>query len=204
MKKTILVLTSLTLVIVVAVIACNSGKGPAANNVGISEMPVALSQDSLERRGKYLVTIMACNDCHSPRIMTPNGPGFDSARLLSGHPANLQLPPVDKTNAQGYALFSLSGTAMIGPWGTSFAANLTSDATGIGSWTEEQFFRAIREGKYKGLEQARTLLPPMPWEGYGKASDEDLHAIFAYLKSTPPVENRVPPPIPPGQLGKLN
>lgn len=188
----------------IAFIACNSGKGTSANREGIAEIAGPVSNDSLIKRGQYLVSIMGCNDCHSPMIMTPQGPGIDSARMLSGHPASLQLPPIDKNSTRGWALFSLSGTAMAGPWGVSFAGNLTSDATGIGSWTEAQFFKAIREGKYKGLDNARTLLPPMPWQGYAKASDDDLKAIFAYLKSTPPVENRVPPPISPDQLGKLD
>ena len=74
----------------------------------------------------------------------------------------------------------------------SFSANLTSDPTGIGNWTEEQFFRAIREGKSKGLAESRPLMPPMPWQQYRNLKDEDLRAIFAFLKSTKPVENRVP------------
>lgn len=204
MKKISIILASLTLVITAAVLACNSSTKPSTRIEGIAEMPAPPSQDSLVKRGAYLVGIMGCNDCHTPMIMTPAGPGIDSARMLSGHPSALALPPIDRTLADNYALFSLSGTAMVGPWGTSFAANITSDATGIGSWTEEQFFRAIRQGKYKGLENGRSLLPPMPWPAYARASDEDLRAVFAYLKSTPPVENRVPPPLPPQTLGKLD
>jgi len=54
------------------------------------------------------------------------------------------------------------------------------------------------------MDNTRPLLPPMPWPGFAKASDEDLKAIFAYLKSTPPVENRVPAPVAPDKLAKLN
>lgn len=68
----------------------------------------------------------------------------------------------------------------------SFAANITSHETGIGNWTEEQFIRALREGKYKGLPNGRLLLPPMPWPYYGQLNDEALRAIFAFLKSTKP------------------
>ena len=77
----------------------------------------------------------------------------------------------------------------------SFAVNLTSYATGIGKWKEENFLRAIRDGKFKGLENGRSLLPPMPWFVYKNMTDEDLKAIFAYLKSTKPVVNAVPAPM---------
>ena len=103
--------------------------------------------------------------------------------------------PVDN---DGWALMSMDLTAAVGPWGTSFAANLTSDATGIGNWTEEQFERALRHGLYKGLEGSRPLLPPMPWQNLVNMKPEDMKAVFAYLKSTKPVENVVPAPIPPG------
>ena len=88
------------------------------------------------------------------------------------------------------------------PWkpGDTFAANITSHETGIGNWTEEQFRKAFTEGKSKGLEGTRPILPPMPWANYINIVDEDLKAIFAYLKSTNPVENAVPNPIPPGEL----
>jgi len=118
-------------------------------------------------------------------------------RILSGHPADEALPPYDTTTAKSYVLFSGGFTASVGPWGTSFAANLTPDATGTGTWTEAQFINAIRNGKYKGLDGSRELLPPMPWPSYRNFSDDDLKAIFAYLKTIKPVENVVPAPIPP-------
>jgi hypothetical protein len=95
---------------------------------------------------------------------------------------------------KGFTMFSPDFTAAIGVWGASFAGNLTSDATGIGNWTEANFLRAIRHGKLKGLENSRPLLPPMPWQVYANMKDEDLKAIFAYLKTTKPVENVVPGP----------
>ncbi len=150
----------------------------------------------LIKRGRYLVTIGACHDCHSPKIMTPQGPEPDPLRLLSGHPANEKLLP-PATNASDWTLFSPGLTAFIGPWGTSFAANLTPDDTGTGSWSFEQFKTAIRKGKYKGLEGSRDLLPPMPWQMYRNFTDDDLLAVFTYLQSLPPVENLVPAPIPP-------
>ena len=56
---------------------------------------------------------------------------------------------------------------------------------------------AIRNGKYKGLENSRPLLPPMPWDMYRNFSDDELKAVFAYLKSTKPIRNIVPAPKPP-------
>jgi hypothetical protein len=130
-------------------------------------------------------------------MMTDKGPVLDPDKLLSGHPANEVLLPYDNEILKSYALFSMGLTAAIGPWGTSFSANITSDETGIGTWTEEQFMTAIRKGKFKGQEGGRELLPPMPWMFYKNFPDEDLKAIFAYLKTVKPVENVVPAPLPP-------
>jgi hypothetical protein len=130
--------------------------------------------------------------------MTDKGPVMDYSRALSGHPANLPAPEVNRKEIEQKGLMvTQTLTAWVGPWGVSYAANLTSDATGIGNWTEKQFVRAIREGKYKGLENSRNLLPPMPWDMYRNMTDEELSAIFAYLKSTKPIKNVVPAPKPP-------
>lgn len=164
------------------------------------ENKVVANSADLVKRGEYLVTIGGCNDCHSPKIMTDRGPAPDPKRLLSGHPAGEALPviPDKKMVTPGqWTLFSPSLTAAVGPWGTSFAANLTPDDTGIGNWTEAQFFKAIREGKSKGLDGTRPMLPPMPWFNFAKMTDDDLRAVFAYLQSLPPVNNAVPNPLPP-------
>ena len=153
---------------------------------------------SAEVWGEHLVTIAACHDCHTPKIMTPHGPDLDSSRLLSGHPANLPDPDVDRKDMETKGLTATGDlTAWVGPWGISYTANLTSDPTGIGTWSESQFMLAIREGKFKGLPASRTLLPPMPWPVYKNMTDDELKAIFAYLKSTKPIKNVVPPPKPP-------
>jgi hypothetical protein len=87
-------------------------------------------------------------------------------------------------------------TEWAGPWGVSFAANLTPDeVTGIGAWTPEVFIKAMRTGKHMG--SGRPILPPMPWPGIGKMSDDDLRAIFAYLHTLKPVNNQVPLPVAP-------
>jgi hypothetical protein len=122
--------------------------------------------------------------------------------LLSGHPANDAVPKAIPT--QDWVLFSNDLTAFVGPWGVSFSANLTPDDTGIGNWTLDQFKRAIRKGLYKGLDGSRPLLPPMPWQMYKTFSDEDLEAVFTYLKSLKPVSNNVPAPISPKDLAKMN
>jgi hypothetical protein len=155
---------------------------------------------SLVEQGKHIVMMIGqCNDCHTPKFLTPKGPVLDTTRLLSGHPANDKLPDVppgvigpDKWGALGSNDF----TAWYGPWGTSFTANLTPDiATGLGSWTEEMFIKTMRTGKHMG--EGRDLLPPMPWYNLKPLSDQELKAIFAFLHSLKPIENAVPDPISP-------
>jgi hypothetical protein len=92
-------------------------------------------------------------------------------------------------------------TAFVGPWGISFARNLTPDtATGLGSWTEAMFIKTIRDGKHQG--EGRPLLPPMPWPMYRNMTDDDLKAVFAYLRSVKPIANAVPEPVPAEKLGQ--
>ncbi len=157
---------------------------------------VAANPRPLVERGKYLVTIMSCNDCHSPKKFGPQGPQPDPDRLLSGHPSDLLLPKVDTTRIGPWVWFNDQNTAFVGPWGASFAANLTPDPTGTGTWSEGQFRKAMREGKYKGLDKGRPLLPPMPWPSYTQLTDADLKAIFAYLRTVKPIRNIPPPPRP--------
>jgi hypothetical protein len=148
-------------------------------------------------RGKYLVSLGGCNDCHSPKIFTPQGPIPDTTRLLSGFPASTQLPELPKGvlgPTQWGAVTTNDLTAWYGPWGVSFAANLTPDRkTGIGDWPETMFIQVLRTGKFMGA--SRDILPPMPWQELAKMSDDDLKAMFAYLKSLPPIENKVPAPL---------
>ena len=157
-----------------------------------------LTGESSIDRGGYLVTVGGCNDCHSPKLYTAQGPVPDTTRLLSGHPADEMLPPAqadllgpDKWVVATNKHFS----AWTGPWGTSFAANLTPDATGLQAWTKDMFIQALRTGKHMG--QGRPILPPMPWPNFAEMTDEDLSAVFDYLQSIKPVRNPVPQPIPP-------
>jgi mono/diheme cytochrome c family protein len=164
--------------------------------------PVALAQAAKSgrtplHRGEYLSILGGCNDCHSPKLMTPNGPALDPEKILSGHPATEQLPAVPSgVLGPGHwmAMTNDSLTAWVGPWGTSFAANLTPDAeTGMGRWTLRQFIQTMRTGKHLGF--GRPVLPPMPT--LAALTDADLKALFSYLKSLKPVRNLVPAPVPP-------
>lgn len=161
----------------------------------------ASSKEALIARGKYLTDVGACNDCHSPKVMTAHGPEPDTTRLFSGHPEGEPLAPVVLT--KDWVLFNNTLTAFVGPWGVSYAANLTPDDTGIKHWKFEQFVTAIRKGKSKGLESNRPLLPPMPWQMYRNMSDEDLQAVFAYLQSLPAIKNLVPAPVSPDKVAAL-
>lgn len=160
-----------------------------------------LTGDELIKRGEYLVTAMGCHDCHSPKKPGPNGLELIPELMLSGFQENYP-PMVTDTSLMnhGYGIFNPDLTAAAGPWGVSYAANLTPDVTGIGTWSKEQFKKALTEGKFKGLDGSRMLLPPMPWFNFTKLTDEDVDAIFAYLKSIPPVRNVVPAPIPPNEI----
>jgi hypothetical protein len=148
-------------------------------------------------RGQYLVTIMGCNDCHTPWRATPRGPEPDMTRMLSGHPQELAVttPPA---LGDGPWVWAATGTntAFSGPWGISFTANLTPDPdTGLGKWTADTFITALRTGRHEG--QGRPILPPMPYPMIRRATDEDLQAIFSFLQSIPPIRNRVPLPLEP-------
>jgi hypothetical protein len=166
-----------------------------------------LTQAELVARGQYLVTIGGCNDCHSPKIFGPGGFHFDSTRLLSGHPAADPLPPIDLKALQpgNWMLFGPDLTTTVGPWGISYAANLTPDsATGLGAWDEASFISAMRTGKHMGQETGRPILPPMPWAEIAKMTDEDLKATFAFLRSLKPISNRVPGPVPPNEVAAMS
>ena len=178
-------------------VACQQAPPPAAEEPPPPD-PAAVAAAQVER-GKYLVTIAACHDCHTPKTMTDKGPAPDMSRELSGHPADAKLAEIPKGvlgPGKWEAMFNDHLTAWAGPWGVSFTRNLTPHpATGLGSWTEEMFIKTIRNGKQQG--EGRDLLPPMPWQMYAQMTDEDLKAVWAYLRSLPPIDNAVPDPIAP-------
>lgn len=164
-----------------------------------------LSEKEFQQRGEYLVNSIGCMDCHSPKKMGEKGPEVIAELHLSGYPSSRKLPKIDTTNLKnGWMLMNDDLTAAVGPWGISFASNITSDDTGIGNWSLEQFKIAITKGKFKGLENGRSLLPPMPWQNFANLTNEDLKAIYTYLQSTNPVENVVPNPIPASEIANLD
>lgn len=170
-----------------------------AETVKISE---TTEIEDLVARGNYLIATTGCTDCHTPKKMTDHGPVPDEERFLMGHPADEPIPAINKDEiAPGkWLLFSSGLTAAVGPWGVSFAANITPDETGIGTWKFENFKASLKHGKYKGMENGRMLLPPMPWENFSKFTNEDLQAMFEYLKTIKPIKNIVPNPIPPTEI----
>ena len=174
--KTMLLLAAAALPVAGLVLAAGPAKDSRADKVA---------------RGKYLVNYGGCNDCHTPLKMTDKGPAPDLARLLSGHPGEMKLPPPDLKPGPWFAA-TAGMTAWAGPWGISYAANLTPDkVTGLGERSEETFIRAIRTGKHQGQANGRDILPPMPWQNLSGLTDEDLKAIFAYLRTLKPVKNEV-------------
>lgn len=164
----------------------------AARPKAVARAAEANAAEALVQRGRYLVNAIACTDCHTPLTMGPNGPEPDAQRLLSGHPQDfVDTYEVRIPETPGFWMWAPTNTAFVGGWGTSYAINLTPDEnTGIGIWTEDIFVNTLRTGKHWGT--SRPILPPMPWQAFSTLSDEDLRAIYAYLRTIPPIHNRVP------------
>lgn len=178
-----------------AVTANNTSQAANYDSSGANEYRGFKSQVAW---GAHLVQIGGCNDCHTPKKMTQMGQVPDTSLLLSGHPSKMPAPDVNRKEMESKGLAVTNDlTAWVGPWGISYAANLTPDGTGIGNWEYAQFERAIREGKFMGSENGRQVLPPMPWQELGNMTDGELKAVFAYLKSIKPVHNLVPDAQPP-------
>jgi hypothetical protein len=113
--------------------------------------------------------------------------------MLSGHPEKAPAADFDsKEAAKKGLIITQTFTSWTGPWGVTYAVNLTSDSTGIGNWKEEQFIKCLHEKKWMGLDNTRPLMPPMSMMPATEMSNDELKAIFAYLKSTPAVKNVAP------------
>lgn len=140
-----------------------------ANKPATESRPAAAAPTPTER-GKYLVMVAGCVDCHTPGTLF-GSPDFN--RNLSG-----------------------SELGWNGPWGTTYARNLTPDPeTGLGRYKAEEIVAAIKGGKRL---DGTPMLPPMPWQNYAGMTDDDLNAIAAYLLSLPPVKHAVPDRVAPG------
>jgi mono/diheme cytochrome c family protein len=128
--------------------------------------------DNQLARGKYLVSVIPCTDCHTPGTFLGKP---DTARYLGGSDVGFEIPGL----------------------GVFYAPNLTSDkATGLGNWTNEQVATAITTGQ---RPDGRMLAPAMPVESFKHLTHDDALAIAAYLKSLPPIANKVPGPFGPGE-----
>ncbi len=133
--------------------------------------PAAKPASDMVKRGEYLVTIAGCNDCHTPGNLYGQP---DFSRRLSG-----------------------SELGWTGPWGVAFPRNLTPDPeTGLGKWSDDEIVTAIRTGQ---RPDGRMLAPFMPYAGFSHLTDDDAHAIVAYLRSLPPISHHVPDVVPPGE-----
>jgi hypothetical protein len=166
------------------------GTTPAPTPTVATNVPPAAVEGMIER-GAYLVKFGGCNDCHTPLKMAANGPEPDMDRMLSGHPEDLKMPAPPKLAEPWGSLASSTNTAFAGPWGVSYASNLTPDKdTGIGSWGAQAFVETMRTGKHRG--GSREILPPMPWSNVARLTDDDLGSLYRYLTSVPAIKNRVP------------
>ena len=133
-------------------------------------VPANAADPAAIARGKYLVTIASCHDCHTPGYFLGKP---DMARFLGGSEVGFEMP--------GLGVFH-------GP-------NLTPDkATGLGDWTDAQIVAAIQKGQ---RPDGRMLAPIMPWHAFANLTKPDVDAIVAYLRSLPPVANKVPGPFGP-------
>jgi mono/diheme cytochrome c family protein len=121
--------------------------------------PVQTDLSTPVSRGSYLVEIAVCSECHTA--------------IKQGRPA--------------MALKYAGGQVFDEPSGKIASSNITPDATGIGDYTEETFFKAMRTG-YVDKRQLNTL---MPWQFYAGQTDEDLKDIYAYLKTLPAISHHV-------------
>ena len=121
-------------------------------------------------RGKYLIGFGGCIDCHTPGYFFGKP---DMARALAGSEVGFEIPDL----------------------GVFYGPNLTSDKeTGLGNWSKEQIVTALQKGT---RPDGRMLAPIMPWRAFANLTKRDADAIAAYLKSLPPLKNKVPGPFGP-------
>src|SRR5215207_176016 len=150
----------------------NSGLVIALSAACVLQVLPARADDAEIARGKYLVTIGGCNDCHTPGYFFGKP---DMERFLGGSDVGFEIP--------GLGVF-------VGP-------NLTPDPTGLADWSPEQIVTALQTGV---RPDGRELAPIMPWHALANLTKEDVTAIAAFLKSLPPVSNKVPDPVGPGGI----
>lgn len=144
-----------------------SGFAAVVMALALDGLAGARAADPVVERGKYLVTIASCFDCHTPGYFLGKP---DMTRQLAGSDVGFEIPGL----------------------GVFYGPNLTPDKeTGLGGWTDAQIAAAITSGT---LPSGRQLVPIMPWRAFARLTKPDVSAIIAYLKSLPPVRNKVPGP----------
>lgn len=142
----------------------------AASVLWLGALTAAHAADPAVERGKYLVSIAGCGDCHTPGYFLGKP---DFSHLLGGSEVGFELP--------GLGVFH-------GP-------NLTPDRdTGLGAWSDAEIATALTKGT---RPDGRQLAPIMPWRNLAVLAPADLKAIVAYLRSLPAVRNKVPGPFGP-------
>lgn len=151
-------------------------------------------------RGKRLVELGGCSQCHTPKIKTSLGFKPDKDKFLSGYPSDKPLPNFPYADiVAGESerdFYTTDATIWVGRWGVSFAPNLTPDPeTGIGNWKEEDFIEIFRGNKH--FAQGDQVTTPMPVKAYSQLSYFELKSIFVYLQTIEPISNEVPKRIPP-------
>jgi mono/diheme cytochrome c family protein len=148
------------------------GRGALAAALAFGLTHVAAATEAQIKRGKYLVSVISCGDCHTEGA-------------LAGKP-DLEHPLGG--SSIGFAVPGL---------GVFYGSNLTPDAeTGIGSWSNAQIVAALTKGE---RPDGRMLAPIMPWRSFANLTPKDAEAIVAYLKSLPPVKHKVPGPFGPNE-----
>jgi mono/diheme cytochrome c family protein len=157
--------------LVLGLAAASCSKNGSTSGAGASADSAAQAAAAMTpvQRGQYLVTVIGCGDCHTPGTLY-GAP--DMTRQLSGSELGWQ-----------------------GPWGVSYARNLTPDSTGLAAWTDEEIIRALQNGVKR---DGSPIAPPMPWPDFAHLTRADAEAVVAYLRSLPPVHHVVPDRVPPG------
>jgi len=187
--RSILSLFSFLLIMLVslALAGCNEKPNPPTATM--------YSSERLEI-GQAVVEGWNCSFCHTPQIEGPDGKLMpDPKRLMSGHPADEKVPTVPDMIISSPEWMEFLDNLDSTVWATDdmlvFSANLTpDDDTGIGTWTEVEFVKTIREGRHRGIE--RRIKYPMPWRELSELSDEELLSVYEYLMTLEPVNNKVP------------
>jgi len=130
----------------------------------------ARADDASVTRGKYLVNLGGCNDCHTPGSFFGKP---DSGKTLGGSEVGFEIPDL----------------------GTFYGANLTPDkVTGLGGWSDDQVRSVLTTGK---RPDGRELAPIMPWRAISQLTKDDMQAVIDYLRSIPQVSNKVVGPFGP-------